>query len=450
MSQPSFIDQLMKERKALSVSELTSRIKKLIEGRFVDVWVEGEISNFRSHSSGHWYFTLKDEGASVRCASFRMQNRLIRFAPEDGLTVRARGRVALYEARGEYQLLIEHMEPVGAGALQIALEQLKQRLLAEGMFEAARKRELPLLPRCVGVVTSPTGAAIHDILRILRRRNRAIGVLLAPAKVQGHGAALEIEWAIEALNSRPDVDVIIVGRGGGSSEDLWAFNEEGVARAIFNSRAPVVSAVGHEIDFTLADLVADLRAPTPSAAAEMVAIARDHAFERLTALARHICAAERGQINQLRRSLASLQSSRAFDRVPMRLRITAQRVDSALSAMEAGFSRSMRARRTAHQSLKARLGEADVRRLMMEWRGKLAVLTAKIQAAGRLASDRGRKKLSLAAGKLDTLSPLGVLGRGYAIAFDNKGRVIRRAGDVATGDRVKVRVSEGEIDCVKE
>src|ERR1051325_5088234 len=273
--QLSFLEQLLKERRALSVSELTAEIKILVENRFVDVWVEGEISNFKRHSSGHWYFSLKDEGATLRCASFRMQNRLIRFTPEDGLSVRARGRLSLYEARGEYQLLVESLEPVGVGALQLAFEQLKRRLDADGLFDIGRKRELPILPRTIGVVTSPTGAALRDIIRVLTRRNEAVNILIAPARVQGEGAAEEIAAAIENLNRQPEVEVIIVGGGGGSIEDLWAFNEERVARAIHASRVPVISAVGHETDFTIADFVADLRASTPSAAAELAGRERE-------------------------------------------------------------------------------------------------------------------------------------------------------------------------------
>src|SRR5688572_4945920 len=223
MSQLTFLEQLLKERRAMSVSELTAEIKILVENRFVDVWVEGEISNFKRHSSGHWYFSLKDHGAALRCASFRMQNRLIRFTPEDGLSVKARGHLSLYEARGEYQLIVERLEPVGMGALQLAFEQLKRRLAADGLFDIERKRELPALPRAVGVVTSPTGAALRDILRVIKRRNEGISVLIAPARVQGDGAAEEIARAIEWLNEQGEAEVIIVGRGGGSIEDLWAF-----------------------------------------------------------------------------------------------------------------------------------------------------------------------------------------------------------------------------------
>jgi len=259
MSQLSFLEQLVQQRRPMSVSELTTRLKIVVEREFVDLYVEGEISNFRRHTSGHWYFSLKDEAAALRCASFRMQNRIIRFVPEDGLRVIARGRLSIYDARGEYQLIVEHMEPVGAGALQLALEQLKKRLAADGLFAVDRKRALPVLPRCIGVVTSPTGAAVRDILRVLKRRNEAVSVLIAPVRVQGESAASDIARAVRLLNSRKEVDAIIVGRGGGSTEDLSCFNEEVVARAIYTSRVPVISAIGHETDFTIADLVADLR-----------------------------------------------------------------------------------------------------------------------------------------------------------------------------------------------
>src|SRR5205085_963910 len=346
MSQLTFLDQLLEARRPLSVSELTARIKILLEGEFIELWIEGEVSNYRRHTSGHWYFTLKDEGAMLRCASFRMQNRLIRFAPEDGLMVRAHGRLSLYEARGEYQLIVEFMEPVGVGALQLGFEQLKRRLAAEGLFDVERKRPLPLLPRCVGVVTSPTGAAVRDILRVIRRRNEAMNVLIAPARVQGEGAASEIARAIELLNAREEVDVIIVGRGGGSIEDLWCFNEEAVARAIFNSRAPIISAVGHETDFTIADFVADLRASTPSVAAEIVTTARDEISARLLGLKEDMTTTMRYRLLELRNRVQELQSSRAFDDVHHQVRHAAQGFDEAVYAMETALRQRLKQQRT--------------------------------------------------------------------------------------------------------
>ena len=258
------------ERTILTVSEVNERIKIVLEDTFFDIWVEGEISNLRTPSSGHAYLTLKDEHSQIRAVLFKMQRRYLRFDPKDGMLVIARGRISLYEPRGEYQLVVDYMEPKGVGALQIAFEQLKVRLAQAGLFDASRKRPLPVLPRCLGIITSPTGAVIRDMLQILRRRFANLHICIYPVRVQGDGAAVEIAHGIEALNRYPGIDVIIVARGGGSLEDLWAFNEEAVAQAIYASTIPVISAVGHEIDYTIADFVADVRAPTPSAAAELV------------------------------------------------------------------------------------------------------------------------------------------------------------------------------------
>lgn len=447
MSQMTFLEKLMQQPRAMSVSELTARIKILVEGHFMDVMIEGEVSNFRRHSSGHWYFTLKDEGAMLRCASFRMQNRLIRFTPEDGLSVRAHGRLSLYEARGEYQLLVEFLEPVGIGALQLAFEQLKTRLAAEGLFDEERKRSLPSLPRSIGVVTSPTGAAVRDILRIIKRRNEAINIVIAPARVQGSGAAEEIAEAIGLLNSREEIEVIIVGRGGGSIEDLWCFNEESVARAIFNSRAPVISAVGHETDFTIADFVADLRASTPSAAAEIVAMASDEIVEQIDRLQSNMIDSLRYRLLEMRSQVRELESSRCFDEVANRIHILNQRVDGAAYSIESSIKESIKLGRASHEKVALRLRDADIRRQLIAARGALALLRARLESSTQARIDKENEKFSIAAGKLDSLSPLAVLGRGYAVAFDSRGRIIKRARDVSKSDRIRVRVAEGEIDC---
>src|SRR6059036_3656303 len=287
------------ERRPVSVSELTASIRNALEKRFAGVWVEGEISNFRAHNSGHWYFTLKDEFAQLRAACYRSSNQRIRFRLEDGMQVRARGRLSVYEPKGEYQLIADSLEPVGAGALQLAFEQTKARLQAEGLFAAELKRPVPMFPRRVGVITSPNGAAIRDILNVISRRTRTVHVLFAPARVQGDGATGEVVRAIKFLNEfharalrdgrhEEGIDVMIVGRGGGSIEDLWTFNEEVVARAIRASAIPVISAVGHEIDFTIADFVADLRAPTPSGAAELVVSRKAELAEQVTNLKRRL------------------------------------------------------------------------------------------------------------------------------------------------------------------
>jgi exodeoxyribonuclease VII large subunit len=450
MSQLSFLEQLLRERTALTVSELTAQIKIHVENRFVDVWVEGEISNFKRHSSGHWYFSMKDQGATLRCASFRMQNRLIRFTPEDGLSVRARGRISLYEARGEYQLIIDSLEPIGIGALQLAFEQLKQRLDADGLFDIAHKRELPALPRTIGVVTSPTGAALRDMLRVLKRRNESVNVLIAAARVQGEGAAQEIAQAIENLNQQEEVEVIIVGRGGGSIEDLWAFNEEVVARAIYNSRVPVISAVGHETDFTIADFVADLRASTPSAAAEIVSMARDEVIVRLAGLMQGMYTALHYKMLESRNALSELMASRAFIEVPARIKNLSQRFDDTIYEMESALKNRLKQNRAEHENLKLRIRDANIKHKLAEQGGTLDVLATRLAAAGRTAIDSDRKRFSVAVGKLETLSPLAVLARGYALAFTGQGELIKDANTVQKGERVRIHLAKGEMDCIKE
>src|SRR5438067_2834462 len=319
------------ERRPISVSELTTQIRAALENRFMGVWVEGEVSNFRAHNSGHWYFTLKDEFAQVRAACYRSSNQRIRFRPEDGMQVRARGRLSVYEPKGEYQLIADSLEPVGAGALQLAFEQTKARLQAEGLFAPELKRAIPMFPKRVGVVTSPNGAAIRDIVHVISRRTRSVHILIAAARVQGDGASDEIVRAIRFLNehhqralrqgsSDGGIDVMIVGRGGGSIEDLWAFNEEAVARAIRSSAIPIISAVGHETDFTIADFVADLRAPTPSAAAELVAAHEEQLCAQLESLAASLARSLRLRVTAERSRIQQLAYSRGFDEVRAQLR----------------------------------------------------------------------------------------------------------------------------------
>lgn len=400
------------ERKPLSVSELTNSIRIALESRFAAVWVEGEISNFKAHSSGHWYFTLKDQNAQLRAKCFRSTNTRIRFRPTDGLHVRARGKLSLYAPRGEYELVVEALDPVGAGALRIAFEQLRDRLNAEGLFAKELKRPLPVFPRRVGIVTSPTGAAIRDILNVISRRTRTVHVLFSPAKVQGDLAGPDIARAIRFINLYHEralregrtedlVDVLIVGRGGGSTEDLWAFNQEEVARAIRKSAIPVISAVGHETDFTIADFVADFRAPTPSAAAEIVAAREDQICSSLDNLGRQLVRLTKYQIVHLRSHVQKQALSHAFDEVKARLVRARRRYENASSACE-------------------------------------AALDTQIQ--------QGRERLGLAAAALDALSPLGVLQRGYAIAQDASGKLVRDAAAVNAGDEVSVRLARGRLN----
>ena len=412
MNQPLFnalFDET--ERKPLTVSQLTNSIRIALEGRFAAVWVEGEISNFKDHSSGHWYFTLKDENAQLRAKCFRSTNTRIRFRPANGLKVRARGKLSVYAPRGEYELVVDALDPVGAGALQIAFEQLRERLQKEGLFAKELKRPLPVFPRRVGVVTSPTGAAIRDILNVISRRTRTVHVLFSPAKVQGDAAGPDIARAIRFINlyheralheGRPEdaVDVLIVGRGGGSTEDLWAFNQEEVARAIRKSAIPVISAVGHETDFTIADFVADFRAATPSAAAEIVAAREDQICSALDNMGRQLVRLTKFQIVNLRARVQQQALSHAFDEVKSRLTNARARLDSASSACD-------------------------------------GAITEKLQ--------EGRERLGLAAASLDALSPLGVLQRGYAIAQDASGKLLRDAASVSEGDVVNVRLQKGKL-----
>jgi exodeoxyribonuclease VII large subunit len=332
MSQPSL--NFGPVRRIYSVAELSLELRSLLERQYPDVWVTGEVSNLRAAGSGHLYFTLKDETAQLRAVCFRNQARYLKFKPQDGLAVIARGRLSLYEARGEYQLYVEFLEPAGLGALQLAFEQLKQKLAAEGLFDRARKKPLPVLPRAIGVVTSPTGAVIRDILRILRRRFPNINVQIYPAKVQGEGAAQEIVHGVEYFNRKSPVDVIIVARGGGSLEDLWAFNEEVLARAISASNVPVISAVGHETDFTIADFVADLRAPTPSAAAELVVHRKQDFVAEIDARRRQLAQMARLKISDARQTLTQFSLHRVFQMLATRIAERAQRVDDCVTTLE--------------------------------------------------------------------------------------------------------------------
>ena len=413
MNQPLFnalFDET--ERKPLTVSQLTNSIRIALESRFISVWVEGEISNFKDHSSGHWYFTLKDENAQLRAKCFLSTNTRIRFRPANGLKVRARGKLSVYAPRGEYELVVDALDPVGAGALQIAFQQLRDRLQKEGLFAKELKRPLPVFPRRVGIVTSPTGAAIRDILNVISRRTRTVHVLFSPARVQGDSAGPQIARAIQLINQFHEralregrendlVDVLIVGRGGGSTEDLWAFNQEEVARAIRKSVIPVISAVGHETDFTIADFVADVRAPTPSAAAEIVAAREDQICSALEHYNRQLVRLTRFQIVNLRTRVQEQALSHAFDEVKSRLASARMRLDTASTACGG--------------AMEAQLQE-------------------------------GRERLGLAAASLDALSPLGVLERGYAIAQDASGKLVRDAASVVEGDAVTVRLAKGKLE----
>jgi len=434
------------QRKIYSVQEVTAEIKKALD-HFGVLWVQGEISNFKHHSSGHMYFSLKDDRAQLRAACFRNSNVHLKFRPEDGLEVLVRGRISVYEPRGDYQILVEFMEPVGLGSLQLAFEKLKQKLRDEGLFDESHKVRLPLLPRKVGIVTSPTGAAIQDILRILDRRNASLDILIYPARVQGAGAAEEIAAGVKYFSGRNDIDVIIVARGGGSMEDLWAFNEEVVARAIYDAERPVISAVGHEVDFTIADFVADLRAPTPSAAAEVVSGARDDLKATVNSLTRRALQAARLLVATRRSALERAARNRAFNIAPNMVRELQQRFDEAALRTTQSMLRYQTALRHRERVLQMRLSKVDLRRNMARDREILAGKRTRLHAAAGRQLQRWRSRLELDMGRMHALSPLAILERGYAICRDEQGAILRDADRTAPGSRVAVRLSRGELGC---
>jgi exodeoxyribonuclease VII large subunit len=386
-----------------TISDLTAEIRATLEDSFAGIWVEGELSNFHQHSSGHMYFSLKDEASQIRVVMFRAANRNLKFQPKDGLAMLVYGELSVYERRGEYQLVAEYMEPKGVGALQLAFEQLKQKLQAEGLFDDARKRPIPLLPRRIGVVTSPTGAAVRDILHVLQRRFAGVDVLIYPVAVQGDQAASEIAQALSELNRRGGLDVVIVARGGGSIEDLQAFNEEIVARAIAASTIPVISAVGHEIDYTIADFVADLRAPTPSAAAELVIARQDELMQRLDDLGFRMAGIVRSRLHGLGVQIGGLDRH-------LRLLNPIERI------------------RTQRRCLTER------------WQDLTALADRRLTALG--------SELKVAAGKLDALSPLAILHRGYSICLRLPDQaIVKDSSSVVAGDLVEVRLHRGRLRC---
>jgi exodeoxyribonuclease VII large subunit len=458
MSEPLFsalFDET--ERRPLSVSELTDAIRGALESRFAAVWVEGEISNFKAHPSGHWYFTIKDETAQLRAKCFRSANTRIRFRPTDGLHVRARGRLTVYPARGDYELLVETLDPVGAGALRIAFEQMRDRLQAEGLFAKELKRSLPVFPRRVGVVTSPTGAAFRDIINVISRRTQTVHLLFSPARVQGEGAGRDIVRALRLLNQHHElalrqgrkddlVDVLIVGRGGGSAEDLWAFNEEEVARAIRNSIVPVISAVGHETDFTIADFVADLRAATPSAAAEMVAAQEDLICAALERARKQLVRLMSFTIVNARARVQEKAMSRAFAEVQGRFRDARVATNSAAHQLQILLSRTLHQARVRTDALSNKLSTAELRTRFKNVQSRYNAAMLAHRGAFESQLQRARQRLGLAATSLDALSPLAVLQRGYAIALDGEGRLLRDAKSVSAGDRVEVRLAKGRLE----
>ena len=463
-------------RNIYPVSELVAAVRTQLERAFTDVYVEGEISNYRPAGSGHLYFTLKDGAAQLRVVMWRTQARLLRFKPDNGLQVVARGRVTVYDERGDLQFQAEHLEPKGAGALQVAFEQLKTKLAAEGLFDPGRKKPVPVLPRRIGVVTSPRGAAIQDMLNILRRRHESVNVLIYPAQVQGDAAATQVSAGVRYFNRHGKVDVIVVARGGGSFEDLFAFNDETLARVIAASQVPVISAVGHETDFTICDFVADLRAPTPSAAAELVIRSKQELAEKHAALRKRIAQAVNYKLLRAHNSLTQLAQHAVFARMQDSVARRQQRIDDLALRMAQSQSRILKnlGRRLdgyeaqlRHHDLRVRAGamrrgldsstaklSSAVSRLLTGRHTELDRLTVALGRASETVLLRRRSRWERSHSSLLALSPKAILARGYALVFDAEGRLVKEASQLRTGDMVRTQLGKGEfiaeVDRVKE
>ena len=432
-------------RKVWLVRDLVAAVRTRVEREYSDIWVEGEISNFRAHDSGHLYFTLKDENSQIRAVMFRSQARLLRFRPEDGMQVILRGRVTVFEGRGELQLSAEYLEPKGAGALQVAFEQLKAKLEAEGLFDAARKKAIPALPRCIGVVTSPQGAALRDILNVLRRRHHSASVLIYPAQVQGESAATEVSSGVKHFNRAKTVDVIIIARGGGSAEDLVAFNHEGLARVIANSAIPTISAVGHETDFTIIDFVADLRAPTPSAAAELVIRSRQEIEEQAGALRLRLTRAMRYRLLMARQTLTEAAQHGAFARMMEGINQRQQRLDDLLYRLEKAERKLIEQHRRKWEQVSAAVRHYDARRVLAGMRRDIASRTTAIASAVRTLLLRRRSRFEQIGHQLKALSPVAILERGYALVFDSSGKLVKDSSQVDIGEEISARLAHGSL-----
>ncbi len=433
------------ERRPWKIKELVSAVRAHIERAYGDAWVEGEISNFRAQDSGHLYFTLKDESAQLSAVMFRSQARLLRFRPESGMQVIARGRVTIYEDRGQLQLLVEYLEPRGAGALQIAFEQLKAKLDAEGLFDADRKKPIPALPARIGIITSPQGAALRDILNILQRRHHSANILIYPAQVQGDAAPTDVAAGVRYFNKAGNVAVIIIARGGGSAEDLFAFNHEGLARTVSDSEIPVISAIGHETDFTILDFVADLRAPTPSAAAELVIRSRQEVENQSEELRQRLARAIRYRLLMGRQTLLEKAQQGTLARIREAINRRAQKLDDVRYALERAERLQLERYRRRLDLSAAAVRHYDARRVLSGIRHDLDSRVASLRATLQAVLLRNRARLDQHAGRLEALSPLAILDRGYALVFDATGRLIKDAARVKGGEDITARVAQGTI-----
>lgn len=440
-----FAFQFAPQRRVFSVSELNAAIRALLDGEFQDIWVSGEISGVKLPASGHYYFTLKEREAQLRCVCFRSAHRYFKFKPQDGVAVLARGRIDVYEARGEYQMLVEFLEPQGHGALQFAFEQLKKKLAAEGLFDPGRKKELPRFPQRIGIVTSPRGAVIADMLNILARRFPGLHIRIFPALVQGEGSAEEVCRGLSYFSSSRWAEVVILARGGGSLEDLWTFNEEPVARAIAACRIPVISAVGHETDVTIADFIADLRAPTPSAAAEMVVCTRQELLERIAASRHKLVQSFRYRLAMVSQRLHRLAIDRAMSLLNRTIGRQLQRVDEQQDRLRERVRALVAAKRRELAVREFRLQRFDLRPRFAEDRRRLASASAASSQALRLQLARRSGRVEALAGKLSQLSPLRILDRGYAIVINQSGEIVKESSAAPVNSSIQVRLARGQL-----
>ncbi len=433
------------ERRVWTVRALVAAVRTHLEKEYSDCWVEGEISNLRSPDSGHLYFTLKEESAQISVVMFRLSAKLLRFRPENGLHVTVRGRITVYESKGELQIAAEFMEPQGAGALQLAFEQLKARLEAEGLFDSSRKKAIPVLPRRIGIITSPQGAAIRDILNILARRHHSANVVIYPAQVQGEAAPLEVTAGVRHFNKAHDVEVIVIARGGGSAEDLAAFNHEGLARAVAASKIPVISAIGHETDFTIVDFVADLRAPTPSAAAELVIKSRQEIEGQAEDLHQRLERAARYRLLMARQELTELAQHGAFARMMDAINRRQQRLDEAGFRVERAERQLVERWRRRWELASAAVRHYDARQRLAVVRQRLDAQVATLGSAAHARFVAARAVLDRRTAALEALSPLAVLNRGYALVFDGNGRLVKDAERLRAGDEIAARLARGRV-----
>ena len=433
------------DRRIWSVRDLVAAVRTHLEREYGDAWVEGEVSNFRAHDSGHLYFTLKDQNSQIRVVMFGSKARLLRFRPENGMQVVLRGRVTIYEDRGELQISAEYLDPKGAGALLVAFEQLKAKLEAEGLFDPARKKPIPSLPRRIGVVTSPQAAALRDILNIVRRRHHSASVLIFPAQVQGEAASAEVSAGVRYFNKAQNVDVIIVARGGGSAEDLAAFNHEGLARVVAASVIPVISAVGHETDFTIIDFVADLRAPTPSAAAELVIRSRQEVEEQAEGLRQRLARAMRYRILMGRQALTELAQHGAFGRMTDAIHRRQQKLDDLKNRVLRAERQILEKQHRRLELAAAAVRHYDVRRMLGGIRKELDSRVAGLAAAARTVLLQRKGRIDQLAGQLEALSPLAILDRGYALVFDSSGALLKDSAQIKVGDEISARLAKGSL-----